>query len=63
MVWYFIYPHYTDEYKTRLNVNVPNNYKSIQVILRHKINKQNEINKGKTSHIKIQTTYKSYNNT
>ena len=24
---YFIYPHYTDEYKTRLNVNVPNYYK------------------------------------
>ena len=24
---YFICPHYTDEYKTRLNVNVPNYYK------------------------------------
>ena len=25
---YFIYPHYTDECRTRLTVNVPNNYKS-----------------------------------
>ena len=25
---YFIYLHYTDEYKTRLNVNEPNYYKS-----------------------------------
>ena len=25
---YFIYPHYTDEYRARLNVDVPNSYKS-----------------------------------
>ena len=24
MLWYFIYPHNTDEYKSRLNMNVPN---------------------------------------
>ena len=29
MVWYFIYPHNTDEYKTRLNVYMPNNYKGV----------------------------------
>ena len=28
---FVIYPHYTDEYKTRLNVNVPNYYKSSTV--------------------------------
>lgn len=38
MIWYFIYPHYKDENSTRLNVNVPSNYKSTYV-LRHKINK------------------------
>ena len=33
MVWYdiFIYLHYTDEYKTRLKVNVQNKYKSIHI--------------------------------
>ena len=35
MVWYFIYPHYKDEYKTHLNVNVPNKYKFIHI--KHKI--------------------------
>ena len=25
----FIYPQYKDEYKTRLNLNVPRSYKSI----------------------------------
>ena len=33
-VWYgilFIHEKYTDEYETRLNVNVPNNYKSMHI--------------------------------
>ena len=29
---YFTYPHYTDEYKTRLNVNAPNYCKSRAII-------------------------------
>ena len=39
MVWYFIFPHYMDEYTTHLNVNEPNNYKSIHNMYkqRHKI--------------------------
>ena len=31
IVWYSIYPQYTDEYETRLNMNVPNDYKSINI--------------------------------
>ena len=31
MVWYFSYPHYTNECRTRLKVNVQNKYKSIHI--------------------------------
>ena len=37
------------------NVNDQNNYKSIHI--RHKITKQDEINKGKTSYIKVHANY------